>query len=407
MTAKSQNNELLIGFDAPSQNDSKINWTGWMIRPGGKRHIVCMEFDFPDDAVFQPSVHPWLLAFIMAGMRLGLAVRVPYPVDSVLLNNLMEFQEVWACWSKDRLNVVPIRVEECVTAFSGNDLAREGAITAFSGGVDSCFTCVRHTKQNTNGYRSIPLKAGLMVHGFDIPLADANDYHGALERSRRILTSHGLQCLSMKTELRKLCGILDMGYSEETHGAFLAACLMCYENVFSMAVIPSTYTYTSLRLPWGSTPITDELLGTRQMPVVHDGAAYNKFQKVEWFGDNASIAESLRVCWEGHRFDRNCGKCFKCVATQVCFWLCGVSAPPCFPVICSLAEVELMHLASDQNKNLFAYMAAEAEIRGSTEIHTVLVRCLERNNAPVRADRVRWLRQRWLRLGRRVMPSRW
>lgn len=407
MNARSQENELLIGFDPPLQDNGKITWKGWMIRPGGTRHDVRMEFDFPHDAVFRPSVHPWLIAFVMAGMRLGFPLRVPYSVDSVLLNNLMEFQEVWACWSKERLKVVPLIVEECVDGTASDHVGHKGAITAFSGGVDSCFTCVRHSKPRSNEYRHFPLKAGLMVHGFDIPLADKNEFRGALERSRHVLTSHGLQCMSMKTELRKLCGVLDIDYSEETHGAFLAACLMCYESMFTMAVIPSTYTYSSLRFPWGSTPITDVLLGTRRMSIMHDGAAHNKFQKVECIANDESIAESLRVCWEGHQLDRNCGQCFKCVATQVCFWLCGVAAPPCFPVACSPADVERMQLVSDQNKNLFAYMSAEAEIRGHATIRNALEKCLERNNVSCRTDRVRWFSQRILRLGRRVMPTRW
>ena len=57
------------------------------------------------------------------------------------------------------------------------------AIAAFSGGLDSTCTAIRHTR-GLAGWRTEALGALLLVHGFDIALDRAAEFDGARERAR-------------------------------------------------------------------------------------------------------------------------------------------------------------------------------------------------------------------------------
>lgn len=48
---------------------------------------------------------------------------------------------------------------------------------------------------------------------------------------------------------------------------------------YARALIPSTYRYDEL-LPWGSQPLTDPLLGTSRLTIVHDGADFSRADKI-------------------------------------------------------------------------------------------------------------------------------
>ena len=134
-------------------------------------------------------------------------------------------------------------------------------------------------------------------------------------------------------------------------------------------MIPSTYSYTGIKFPWGSCPATDYLFGSGETPCWHDGAAFNKLSKVRTICHHEAVQKDLRVCWEGEQIDRNCGVCFKCVATQICFWLSGVERPACFGDGCGLDRVAETYLKkSPQNIALFQLFEKEARACNMPEL---------------------------------------
>ena len=128
------------------------------------------------------------------------AVRVHGQVSPSLLRNLEQYLSAWSAWKPERYGVVEIVAE--------TEREREAppapaqAICGFSGGVDSSFTAFRHARGVTTG-RPEPLRAGLMVHGFDIPLDEPEMYDRAVAKARRQLDSVGLEVIPLETNLRE------------------------------------------------------------------------------------------------------------------------------------------------------------------------------------------------------------
>jgi hypothetical protein len=362
-----------IKYLPPIITGNEVDWCGEMNWPGGKARSIYFRFTCPDAQAFVPRVRPFLLAFLVPAMRVGQPIQLEQPLDQTTLHNLMEWQAAMACWFPDKLKVVPIRgpIESEPAKPAAN---KRQALTAFSGGVDSCFTAYRHTVAPETGlYRRTRLGAGLMVHGFDIPETEGDVFDSAFRRSEQILKSLGLKAYRLRTNLRTLDG----NWEYETHGIWLAAALACLEPFFERVLIPSTYPYNVLSLPWGSNPVTDVLFASETTPVWHDGAGCYKLEKVQAMAQHARIQKGLRVCWEGAQLDRNCGRCFKCVATQVCYHLCGVPHPECFPQACRLEDIARTSLRTNPNRALFRLLHTEARRQGANDVARALGKALQ------------------------------
>lgn len=285
-----------------------------------------------------------LLAVLLDAMREGRDIRIEGSVSSKLLSNLTEFQAAWNRWRPDyfhKVDLVPDTTRPDAPAM-------RGAVCAYSGGVDGLFTVCRHTQmKKDHGTREIVLAA--LVHGFDIPLSRTEEFENALQSSRTTLQSIGLTAVPVKTNFRSISKAI----WEYTHGAALAAAMNCLKNQAGSVLIGSTYPYESLIIPWGSSPITDHLLSSDQFTVVHDGAAYDRIQKISAIADWKEGVDNMRVCWEGFSKDRNCGKCEKCVRTMMCFLACGKPIPSSFPPtpdIASLFKGMILKTKGSQNE---------------------------------------------------------
>lgn len=329
-----------IGFDDPVRDDDHVRWSGWM-EADGQRRTVTTTFTCPDPDEFVPSVRPFLLAFLVPAMISGHPVQLAGPIDPGTAAGVAEWQEAMAVLHPG-LRPIPITATRRSEA---RPPQRTGGITAFSGGIDSCFTAVRGRRgARARPHRDPELVAGLMVHGFDIDSTDATTFGAAFLRSRRILRSLGLEAYALRTDVRKLEDEFDCSWQNHLHGIWLAFALSCVEQWFTRTVVPATYPYDQLRPRWASNPMTDPLLGSATRPLWHDGAAFDQLDKVAALADVPAVVENLRVCRRADSLDRNCGGCFECVVAQACFWIAGVAEPPAFESAASvddLAEVAL------------------------------------------------------------------
>jgi hypothetical protein len=359
-----------IIIDEPRQQSGFVHWEGKMLTPSREEHRIYFEFSTPDDRPYPPQSRPFLLAFLVPAMRLGTPLELELPVDAITLNNLMEWQEAMASWSPQRLKVVPIHAPGGTPT---EEPGRPGALTAFSGGVDSVFTAWRNTRgSNPPAYRTSPLQAGLMVHGFDIPLEQQTTFESALGHSRAMLEAAGLKTFHLSTNLRSLDKVLGCDWEKDTHGIWVAAALSCYEPWFGQFLIPSTFSYHELHFPWGSNPITDPLFSSATTTYWHDGGAFSRLAKMQTIANLPAVQKHLRVCWEGQQLDRNCGKCSKCVATQICFQLSGIDHPEAFPTSYTIKEATNLPVKNPAYEWLLGSMRDEAQRQGKFQIALAL-----------------------------------
>ncbi|MFO0752909.1 MAG: hypothetical protein U0411_06245 [Thermodesulfovibrionales bacterium] len=270
------------------------------------------------------SGDPYVLVMLFTAMRIPTDLHMHGEVSPSLLRNLDEFQAAWACWRPERY----VKVE--ITADAEREHPCAGgpgsAVTLFSGGVDSSFTAYRY-RNGLCGRQNLDLEAGLMIHGFDIPLESAGAFHRAAERAEGMVKSLGIEFISMATNLR------DLGEPWwDMHGAAPASCLSLLQRGFAAGIIPSTEPYNGLVLPWGSNPVTDWMLSGDSFRIIHDGASFSRVEKVGVIAEWKEALQHLRVCMIGKEDeeDRNCNVCEKCIRTILNFRVLGLALPGCF-----------------------------------------------------------------------------
>ncbi len=249
-------------------------------------------FRFPSERL--PGVtelaDPFVTAMIFPAMRGAKNIKIHGSMSRSLLRNLDEFQVAWNCWRPDRYHIINVTADEEIEEHTN---ASDKAIAAFSGGLDSCFTVWRHTKGDC-GRLKRNLKAALMVHGFDIPLREAEVFSRAAENSRAIVESVGLDLIPMA------CNFREFGDDwEDEHGAALASCLSLFGKGFSTGLVASSHVYNSLLFPWGSNPLTDPMLSSDSFSIVHDSAGVHRIQKAKGVSEWEGAMSRLRVCWQG------------------------------------------------------------------------------------------------------------
>ncbi len=280
----------------------------------------------------------YLLAMVMEAMKENRKIEVKGSVSKQLLSNLVELQAAWNKWKPNIYNCIDIGVDK---ENYSTDKA-QGAICAFSGGVDATFSVWMHS-QSKNSHRSQSINLCSIVHGFDIPLSDTDAFENAKNRAQDTLSDVGINLIPIKTNYRQIA----KANWEDVFSTALVATLSNFKNVAGTCIVGSSEPYDSLVIPWGSSPITDHLLSSGEFVVMHDGASHSRTEKVKEISEWKMGVGNLRVCWQGDLKDRNCGVCEKCVRTKLNFLAVGSLIPSCFPTTDILDDLDKVKLRND------------------------------------------------------------
>jgi hypothetical protein len=309
-----------VGCD---ERDGLQEWSVRLIRPDGEDFRLWYRFPVRwRDRVVTDRADAFLVPCVLYAMQNGWDVHVRGEVTPGLVRRLYEFQQVWACWRPGVYHPVEIQARESVRAPARNDRL----LSMFSGGLDSCFTVWQYLQDNRPVWAE-RLDAVLMVHGLDIPLADAAGFAAASQRNREMLDGTGVELITCATNFRDL----PLNW-EDAHATALAGCLHLLSGRHRAALIPSSHCYDSLRMVWGSNPISDPLLSSDALDIRYDGAGWTRPGKAAAIMDWPAALRLLRVCWEGPAMDRNCGHCSKCVGTALAFAAQRLPIPAALPV---------------------------------------------------------------------------
>lgn len=257
-------------------------------------------------------------AFLHRAMRLGRDLHIAAPVSRRMLENAEQYAAIWSCWRPyyHKMKVTADEEMDCPKA------SREGAVVAFSGGVDATFTVMRHQEKSA-GRASCDLRTAILIHGFDIPLVDDKAFKIALSASRATLASRSIPVSSCRTDWKnKICDDWEMEF-----GAGLAAVMHQWSGDAGTALLGSDEDYGHLELPWGSNPLTIPYL-SGDMAIRYDAGEFTRSTKIEGLGQWPEALANLRVCWQGPMTGRNCGVCEKCIRTKLNFLATGQAVPP-------------------------------------------------------------------------------
>lgn len=249
-----------------------------------------------------------LLAALFPIMSSADSCHIHGMVSPSLLASLSEFNEAWRMWKPHKYRKVEL------SALDPREACRavrpDHYVFAFSGGVDAAASLVRHA--------SLPLqwrqkKPGLcvFVHGFDIPLEDNEAFAAAEYNARAICDSLGLKLCTVKTNMRAM-----IRNWEDAFASCISSILHLFKSDFVGGVLAAGESYVHPVLPWGSNPITDPLLRGSFFDISTDGWELRRSEKIALLAGHPAILGKIRVCWEKPT-GWNCGKCEKCIRTQL------------------------------------------------------------------------------------------
>jgi hypothetical protein len=177
--------------------------------------------------------------------------------------------------------------------------------------VDACATLLRHSDARL-GWRKLPIGAAVIVHGFDIPFTDQAGFNRAFDKAKRIASNVGVPHFGVRTNIRDL-----PTNWEDSFAANVASVLHLFNEVYEGGVFASCEPYRFPILPWGSNPVSNPFQGASNFPVRTDGAELTRLEKIKLITENPVFAGNVRCCWEGKVAGNNCGKCEKCIRTQL------------------------------------------------------------------------------------------
>lgn len=266
-----------------------------------------------------------LIALLPIAMHEGQSLEVDFPADSVLLDGLDHYQEVWQSWRPDIFrHRVAIRTAGEYSR-TPQQVRPPRAVTAFSSGVDSTFTLARHVHDRAGRARR-DIRTAVLVHGFDMPL-DAEDGFETLSSSALAICGQlGVDLVTVATNWRQLIANWEM-----TFGAGLASVLHQFDAAHDVALIATEESYQNSFPVWGNSFWTDRFFSASSFAIESDGGAYDRIQRAELVSQYPRLVPHLRVCWAGPRTGENCGTCPKCTLTKLNLLAAGAPQPWPFP----------------------------------------------------------------------------
>ena len=281
----------------------------------------------------------YLFGILLHAMETGLPLRVHGPVSRSALYNLEDVQAFWRLWRPERYKHVDI-VPDAIVDLERKKPARK-AIAAFSGGVDSTFSVLRH-RNHAPGTEAYNVDTALMVHGFDIGLSNRDGLKMAMARARPFLDKMGVTLRVIRTTSKER-GLQNW---EDSHAGQLACCLHQFSDQFEFGLIGSSGSYLDAELPYGSNPVLDHLYSGDAFGIIYDAAGFLKMDKIAAIAKDPVASAGIRVCWEGKDQGQNCGRCGKCLRTRIFFMILGVPDPPCFNGAFDTAAIRTMTIGN-------------------------------------------------------------
>jgi hypothetical protein len=304
---------------------------------------------------------------LMPAMRRGRPLRASAPTSARLLAGLGAAQGLLHRWD-ERMRHVDVEADSTPRRAVG-----AGVGLFFSGGVDS-FSALRR--------RRAQLTHLVTVRGFDV--TGAEDWDAISAMARAVATTEGLSLIEVETDART--AVADLAWFEHGHGAVLASVGLVLQSTLDRLIIGSSRDAESL-VPAGTHPDLDPLWSTETLAFEHD-ELLGRDAKVAEIVDYEPAMQWLRVCWR--RPDLyNCGRCDKCVRTQIALWMAGgLGRCRTLPDTIDLKRVRRLRHRHARSSLRAADLAGKAQAAGFPELAAALMTSVRRSRshpAPWRA----------------------
>ncbi|MCC5831119.1 MAG: hypothetical protein JJU36_16890 [Phycisphaeraceae bacterium] len=291
------------------------------------------EFDLPPDEqpddrlqeANRPHYGPFLVATTFLAMQHGQDIHISGSVPGVLIRNVEKASRIWSSWLPRLYQPIRITADRVTHDQPPSRPPPRHALLAYSGGVDSAYSALASASQLDPGIDSLD---ALLVHGMDIPLANASGFRDALLAQRPMLEQRGVRLWSAATNYREVFSEVSWEYSYMT-------CLVAIMSVVSMGrrrlIVSADGSYPNMvtRGPWAQNLITDALWVEWPEMLEIVGLLESRREKLTALRDAGWDMASLRVCWK-HGLAHNCGDCEKCLRNMLLYETLGLDPVPTF-----------------------------------------------------------------------------
>lgn len=261
---------------------------------------------------------PFLIGFLFPAMLLGEDIQIEGEVDPELLatirRNVVPLVRRWCPYLSD----VAIRCDEASPSTIRQN--NGGSVLAFSGGLDACYTAVKHLDK---------IDSLVVSWGFDVrshqkdlwerTLPVIQSVADLLEKPLCVVHTN-IREVSHYQALRTRRGKINPHYftlgRSGPNGPFLASIGRCLAPFASRYWIGASNTYDML-YPFGTHPLLDPMWSTPEQEVLHDGCEAGRSEKFAFLLEHRpSLLGKLRVCWLPGPGELNCSRCEKCLRSM-------------------------------------------------------------------------------------------
>jgi hypothetical protein len=325
---------------------------------GGQRTLFWeMAGEFPEP--------PVLDACVLGAAPLALEQRrdlhIEGPVSRTCLANLNVWVRLRADWQPRLFPIVP-EITAATVVDQPPQARPARAVLAFSGGVDSSYSLLRHARDLPQG-AALPLEAAVLGHGFDVPLADQAAMDAMLARYAPVVEGRfGVPLRVVRTNLREA----SLGHWEMAAMAAIGSAIAQFAHLVDWGLLAGGVTTELQQPPKVQTPLTDALFSTDTFTMRHDGGGITRTAKVARIAAEPALAAILKVCWDPKAPDRaqNCGVCGKCRRTMLNFLAAGHARPACFAVMPEPMDLAEARIDGVSDRRYMAMLVAEAHANG-------------------------------------------
>ncbi len=289
---------------------------------GGAEHAdVYLEFPEKYDEWTDGSYDAIVILALHHIMRQDEPCHIHTQVDTNLLEGLEEYMRIWQAWCPGVYHCVPLLADEEVARPSR--LAERNAISAFSGGVDANY-CIYGHKNGLFGRNSLDVRAAVLLHGTDIALNQTEPFEYVFSQSKENLAALGIELVPMRTNYRS-----HPHNWEHCFNVIICAALRMFGGKFSHGTYATDKTchVEQNQLPWGENPIVDHYESTPWFAFYPAGIFAERTERCRYISQFPAALKHLRVCWQHDANGRNCGKCEKCLRTQLNFIAANYRGP--------------------------------------------------------------------------------
>lgn len=250
------------------------------------------------------------LAMLPFAMTKGQSLHIAGSVHREQLEKLEECKDAFSLWHPDKFKRIAISADEEVPTSlrQGRD-----AVMAFSGGLDASYALHAHCRRLL-GRRSNDIRAGILIHGFDIPLKQTTHFEKAEADALASLSHYGVPLTRVRTNWTTLHAPWRQSFIFA-----VASVLHQFSEVSSRAVIATDESYAGDVLGWGSNSVTNQMMGFPGFPIDFAGAGVSRTLKARALAREATVLDHLRVCTKLLGGGANCGRCEKCIRTKLNF----------------------------------------------------------------------------------------